>query len=200
MVSRSDKMQEPHYISPELEGAPCFRAMWETCREIARINWAFKDLLHNKEATVLIAPPEVLMELGQPCRDRENFERKIGMVYILLEMNLDQVRKLVPNYDGKWKGLTLLRHLFKNHSLLTQIVSQHMEFLRKVVNLRNKVYPYHRPSSREGDELMAELGLCQSSSKEEWRRNWDKLANGLLSSFCTIRCALESLIQTEEVT
>ena len=191
MVDRWE-IEGRYYISPELQRAPCWQAILGIYDEIIEINQAFSDLLGDKSVRVFELESRA-KKLGEPCYNLEDFEYKLGRIRVLLEIDLDALRRLIPNPEPDGKGLKLIRQLFDNHGLLTVALSQHIDFLKKLVKLASKTH--HRGlTSGQRCRLMADLGLSCPSNPEEWKVNWDKLANDLLTSFRAIRCALESLI------
>jgi hypothetical protein len=68
-------------------------------------------------------------------------------------MNIGLLRNLLDKYSVKYgrdeRSIKLLRRLFEARGFEDTSIYDALDFLRRIVDLRNKLPPYHRPSLNE---------------------------------------------------
>jgi len=171
---------------------PSQQSVLEILEQIGVINRAFSALRGSEDALITVVPQIAAMMYGA-CLDRTSFQHNVGLVCILLEWNVGDLSQLVQQHDPAWKGLRLLEQLMADRAHLTPERRASLDYLKKVIDLRNKMPPYHQPSAQVV-EAMAALGVpSQPASAEEWQNSWDRITAGVLGSFRVISDALSSM-------
>lgn len=164
--------------------------------EIDTINSIWRGISQSGDKLINIKE-DVIVDLASPCLSVVDFERKIGTLSIILEMNISSIRKLLYQYNISYekneKSLKLLKRLFENKNLLTSELINALDLLRKIIAIRNKIPPYHSPSS-EAKDTLGELDIkypCESQM--ECQTNAKILLQKFLESLRVIRIYLAKI-------
>jgi len=164
----------------------------EIIKEINLINLSFRQISGEKKNLIKITPEQSSV-VAAPCYSVVDFERKVGVLVTLLDMDIKMLRKVVSTYEENWKGITLLERLFIERGKYSNDTKTAITTLRDIVALRNKIVPYHRPS-KEAIEILKNLGInLAASSPTEWQNNADILLRKFLWALQKIREELSSL-------
>jgi len=169
----------------------------EIVDEINEINFIVKALTGRNENLIDIKP-EIATLLASPCYSVIDFEVKVGALASLLEMNISLLRTLLDKYNIEYakdeKSIKLLKRLFKAKGVEDTLIYEALDFLKKVVDLRNKLPPYHRPSTSEAREIMRELGIgFPVENSSGWQKNSEILLKRFLEAIRGIRRGLRDL-------
>lgn len=169
----------------------------EILDEINEINFIVMALTGRNESLIDIKP-EIATLLASPCYSVIDFEVKIGALASLLEMNISLLRTLLDKYNIEYgkdeKSIKLLKRLFKAKRVEDASIYEALDFLKKVVNLRNKLPPYHRPSTSEAREIMRELGIgFPAENSSGWQKNSEILLKRFLEALRILRRGLRTI-------
>jgi len=169
----------------------------EIIDEINEINFIVKAITGRDESLIDIKP-EVATLLASPCYSVIDFEVKVGALASLLEMNIGLLRTLLDKYNIEYnkdeKSIKLLKRLFKAKGVEDTLIYDALDFLRKIVDLRNKLPPYHKPSTSEAREIMRELGIgFPVENSSGWQKNSEILLKRFLEAIRAIRRGLRDL-------
>lgn len=169
----------------------------EIIDEIDEINFIIKTLTGRDEKLIDIRP-EVVAHIASPSYSIVDFKVKVGALASLLEMNIGLLRNLLDKYGVKYgrdeKSIKLLRRLFEARGFEDTSIYDALDFLRRIVDLGNKLPPYHRPSLNEAREIMRELGIeFPVESPGGWQRNSEISLKRFLEALRTLRRALRSI-------
>jgi hypothetical protein len=105
-------------------------------------------------------------------------------------MDVTLLRDLVNKYEEEWRGLKLLERFLEEISVSN---IEAMALLRNIVELRNKMHPYHSPSSEVVD-LMRKLGLVfPVSASIDWKQNCDILLRKFYTALGSLRSTLTTV-------
>jgi len=114
-------------------------------KRMAQANHLFKD---RRGAELFnLGDKEILLRLRKASSDEDDFVGKIASLASLFDVELDPLRRLVPDYNSDWRSIKLVEKIFEKEKM--KFDPDMIKIWRNIIDLRNStpIHPEHVPIS-----------------------------------------------------